>query len=290
MFYVSLLLVLLFQVTTAPQRPTTAPATQPATQPAAVAAPFDEGPLRIQLMAMREERLHVIEPSPMMSGMESNLQMRAHLQGERVRQISRYGNLILTELVDDTGQSLIDEKTYAGVDTSLMRPMTLPPERLATTPLTLSVRTNVAARAARTLKLLRGTVHVILADKTDKLTIDNPMQYYGKDIEDARLKEYGIVIHVVSYDQLKAPPPTPQSIVLQFKAKPNNVRQVAFSDGTLRPIRARDSSTVTLADEPCTLYSLEDGAFTDETQLVLDVHPTIEDIQLPLKVENLELP
>jgi len=289
MFYVSLLLVLLFQVTTAPQRPTTAPATQPATQPAAVAAPFDEGPLRIQLMAIREERLTVTEPAPMTSGMESNFQMRAHLQGERVRQISRYGNLILTELVDDTGQSLIDEKTYAGVDTSLMRPMTLPPERLATTPLTLGVRTNVAARAARTLKL-RGTVRVILADKTEKLTIDNPMQYYGKDVEDARLREYGIVIHVVSHDQLKAPPPTPQSIVLQFKAKPNNIRQVAFSDGTMRPIRTRDSSTVTLADEPCTLYSLEDGAFTDETQLVLDVHPTIEDIQLPFEVQNLELP
>jgi hypothetical protein len=221
---------------------------------------------------------------------ESDLQIGVRVQGETIAQISRHSNLVVTEAVDDTGRSLTDEKVDTQAQMDTLNPLRIQPQRVVTTGLMLGARLKSPARAAKTLKTLRGTIHLVLAEKSNKVTIDNPMQFYGKSIPDPYLEKMGLVIDVVPVDQLKDPPPAPQCVVLRFRTKPNNVREVSFCNGYMKAMYARESRTTTLAGDPCTVYNLEGTDFNDEMQLVLDVHPTIEDVTLPFEADNVELP
>lgn len=281
MFYLSLLLALLPQVTSAPVQEATPPTSAPT---------YDQGPLRVELIAMREVRIRATDPV-MASRMESDLRMQFRLQGEPLMKLARFGNLILTELVDDTGATLIDDKTYTEADKTMTRPVNFPKDRLRDNGLPLTTRSKPTARGALKLRQIRGTVHLVLAEKTEKLTILNPLQYVGKVLPDPRLQELGIEVEVAPITEVENPPPAERSIILCYKTKGENVQGASFVDGTMKPIAAREMPVNKTSGARCQLYYFDNAAaFNDEMQLVLEVHPQIEDIQLPIDLKDVDLP
>ncbi len=280
MLYLSLLLLLVPQVATAP-------ADEPTTQPAAPV--YDQGPLRSEFVAMREVRLRADDPE-LAARMQSDLRIQVRLMGAQLLEISRFGDLVLTECVDDTGKSLIDEEVNEATDADTTRAMTFQPQRLRDNGLPLTTRLLPAARTATQLKTARGSVRLILAGETVSLTIPNPLQYHGGMVEDPRLAEMGLEVHIVPASEVENGPPADRCIILQYKTKGEHVKQAAFVDGWMRPISARDTPIETKAGEPCQLYYFDRGAFNDELQLVLDIHPTVEDIRVPVNLDGLELP
>ncbi len=63
-----------------------------------------------------------------------------------------------------------------------------------------------------------------------------------------------------------------------------------FYNGTMTPVMAHPS-WVMRGEVPVELYHFESpNQVTDELQLVLEVHPKVDDVTLQVKIDNLELP
>lgn len=283
MLYLTLIVSLLLQSAgPAPQTDTATDKTKPV---------FTDGPLRAEFVAMREVRQYNLDPQ-MADRTQSDLRILIRLAGEQLTDISKYGDLIITEIRDDTGKSLLEEDTYADVDESQLRPLAFPEERLRADGLKLATPSLLPSdRAATKLKRVSGHVRAVLADKTETVTIVNPLQYYGEVIADPRLEELGLKIRVVPLDELETQPPTDRCVVLDFQAKGDHVQKIEYFDGWNRPVASRDSWLTT--EETGTkvqMFYFDGSALTDELQLVLNVHPTIEDISIPVEFENLDLP
>jgi hypothetical protein len=253
-----------------PQEPQ-APAQEPTPPPPPVV--YDQGPMTATLVAMREVRLVMVEGEPR-PGMESDLRMQFRIAGDKLGEISRFGNFILTELVDDTGQSLIDENTYSPGEKELMRPNNIPPERLRESGLLLTTRTKPAARAAKTLKTIRGYCQLTLATSTQSVTVENPLQYYDRVIETPALKELGVEIRVVPLEEFD----------------PANVRSANFVDGWMRPVRAPERTVTSKSGAECTVFTIDPGNLNNELQLVLELHPNVENLKVEYAGDNIALP
>jgi len=280
MFCLSLLLLLVPQVAGAPVQEAVPPTTQPT---------YDEGPLRAELIAMREIRFTATDPE-MASRLRSELGMQFRVRGERIAQIVKQGNLIFTDLVDDTGESLLDPNTYSEADKTSTRIVMVPPERLRTDGLIVTTRNKPSARGAKVLAKVLGSIRLILADQPEKYTLVNPLQFYGKTIEDPRLKQLGIEIELVPLDQIDNPPPGNRGIIFRYKAKGEHIQRASFVDGAMKPIAARETTITTKAGDPCPMYYFEGTAFNDEMQLVLEVHPQVDDVRVPVELDNVNLP
>jgi hypothetical protein len=195
----------------------------PATEPEAPTVAYDEGPLRVEFVAMREVRMRAAEPE-LAGRMQSDLRIQVRIAGEPLKQVAQYGNVILTEMVDDQGKSLINDDTYTDEEREIMRPLNIPVTRLAQDGLKLVTQTDPASRGAAKLTKMRGTVRLVLADKTEQITIDNPFQYLGGKIADPRLEELGIEIAVVSAADVENAPPANRCIVLNYVNKGEHVQ------------------------------------------------------------------
>jgi hypothetical protein len=285
MFYLVLLLWWLPQVPGAAAQPVT---DEPPAEPV-VAPTYDEGPLQVELLAMREIRLRSTDPD-LAARMRPELGMQFRIRGERLTQVVRQGNVIFTELVDDTGQVLLDEDTYTEADRTGTRPMMMPAERLRGEGLIVLARNKLSARGALKLKRMRGAIRLILADATEKVTIENPLQYYGKRIADPRLEALGVEVQIVSVEELEIEPPANRCIALWYVTKGDNIQRASFYDGAMRPIPARDSPALRKSGELCQLYYFDATPFNDEMQLVLEIHPQIDDVSLPIEMDDVELP
>lgn len=283
MFQLGLIALLLLPQVTPP------PGQEPAEPTTAPAPNYVEGPLGIEFVALREIRLRAENPD-WIKGLESDLRIQFRVRGERLPQISRFGDCVLTELVDDTGMSLLDEEAYPQPDKDSTRAMTLAPEQLREHGLLLGIRAKPAGRAASSLKRVRGTVRLILAEETVTVTIDNPLQYFGKTIEDPLLKELGFEARLVPPDEFEQPLPPKRNIVVQYKTKGEHLQRITFVDGWMRSIRFRDLPVSTKSGEQCIAYGFEVPAVDDDMQMVLSIHPNIEDIRLPFEIDDLELP
>jgi hypothetical protein len=287
-WYLSLLL-LLQPVGVAPRTPQP-PASQetPATSPAVT---YDHGPLRLEVAAMFDARYWYREEQPGARPSELRLQLR--VMGERISEVARAGSAIFTEAVDDTGRALVAPDTYTQEERTNTRPVTLPAERVRADGLRVPAQLKSSARAAKTLKL-RGTIRLILAKEREHVTIDRPLQYIGKIIENKRLKELGIEIRFVPADELptegETPPSATRTPTLHFRQGYERIQSVAFHDAYMKPIRHRERPVQTKQGVPVTAFALGNTELTDECQLVLEVFPQMEDLQLPIAIDNLELP
>jgi hypothetical protein len=278
---------------TPPPSPATQPvsADQKALEPQPPAEPkYDEGPLKAVVDAIREVRTWYMD-SAEHSAAESSFAMRLRLQGADIKRIVRLGNAILTEVVDDTGHAMVDPNTFSEQERKQMRPSPqVPPDQLARDGLRIGSKARLSARGARTIKHLRGSIRLILADEVEKYTVLNPLQFFGRTIEDPRLQALGLTVRIVPPEQFTQPLPPEKTIVLQFQTKADNVQSVSFFDGNMQPMRYRQTTVTTTAGEECQAFLFDGAAFNNEMQLVLEVHPVVQDVQLPIEADDVPLP
>ncbi len=262
---------------------------QPAQESPSPAGTYDQGPLSAEILAMREIRFSAPDPE-MAARLRSELGIQFRIRGADITRIMRQGTLIFDELTDDTGKELVDPTSYTEADRTVTRPVSIPADRLRSDGLIITTRAAPTDRAARTLKHIRASIRLILADKTEKITILNPLQYYGQTIEDPRLRAMGIEVQLLPPEQLQNPPPPGRCVVVYCKTRPEQVYRTAFYDGSMRQISAREGAATLVTGEPCVMYVFDAGSLNDEMQLVLDVHPRIDDLRLPIEMDDVPLP
>lgn len=276
--------------------PTTAapvtPAVAPADTPAGAEPPpptFDEGPLRVEIEAMREMRYRYLD-APERGVPMSCFDMRLRIRGERIADIFRRGNVILTEIVDDTGHSMLDPNSVPERERAALYPVAIPPEARRERGIEVQTpRSRPSARGARRLQCLRGSIRVLLGSDPQKITVFNPLQYAGQTVDDPRLKELGLEVRLVPPEEFDQPPPQ-QCIVIQVPKRADHVQSITFFDGRLRPMPTQDRPMTTKLGETCTAYCFQRVTFDNEMQMVLDVFGAVQDIELPIEVNNIDLP
>lgn len=282
-----LLIALILQASTlgvtAPQE--NAPAKSDETEKSSQVA---TGPLRVELAAMFEGRYWYEDPSRE-GARESEMRLQFRVAGEKVAKISRHGNPVITEMVDSTGKELIDPDEITDEQREETRLVTVPAERMREDGLLLVARADAAAREAKSIKKIRGTIRALIADDYEEITIANPKQYTGKLIEHPRLSELGIEVRVVSKDELDEAAPLAM-FILEFKTKKENVRDVAFYDAWMKPLRSRERPLRTQAGKEFMGYALIGRDIGDDFQLVLQVFPQVEDVRIPIELNDVPLP
>lgn len=278
MVHLTLLLMLLPQVVSAEASPE-------GTQKTAV----DEGPLRLEITAMREIRFSAEDPD-IAARMRSELGMQVRVAGERIGEVVRHGNVVFTEVVDDTGKVLAKEADYTEEDRTATRTPMFPPERLEEDGLVLTTRVEPSARGATKMARIRGYIRLILAKESVHATVINPFQFLGKQIEDPRLAQYGVDIEVVPVDQIENAPPADRCIVFRYLKKGEHVNAVKFYDGWMRQQATRDTWVKTKEGEQVHMHYFDARGFNDELQAVFEIHPEVEDMNLQIEMNEVALP
>ncbi len=280
--YLILLLLLFPQDQTAPaQTDEVGPEPPPPT--------YDQGPMKATLLAMRDVRFFYGE-QPERAERESNFAMQFRVEGEKLGGISSYGNFILDVALTDTGESLVDAESISEEDRTFTRPNNIPIERLRTTGLTLVARCKSPPRQAQKLTSMKGSVRLVLASDTESVTIDNPFQYLNATVQHPRLNELGIEVRILKADTLEPAPPANRSVVLQLKANAAKVQSATFVDGWMRPVQSRESKAKTTGGEDCVVHTLDPQAINDDLQLVLEIHPEVEELLVKFEESDVTLP
>lgn len=217
--------------------------------------------------------------------------MQLRIAGEKIDKAARVGHVIFDEAVDDTGQALIGPDTYTDEQKTETRPLNMPAERLRATGLLLPARIGSPARSAKTLTL-RGHVRLILADEPVEVMIDDPLSYVGEVLEHPQLEKLGLRVRVVAPDQLAGDtnPPPSRMLVLDFGDDEARIHGVTFHDAWMKPIRHRPRPVQTKDNRDVQAHVMAGGELDQNSQLVLQIFPEIEDKTVPITMEALELP
>ncbi len=259
-----------------------------AQQPAEDAPVYDEGPLAVAVVAIFDARYWFEHTRT--GTRESEMRMQIRISGEDIKKIVRAGEVIFTEVVDDTGKSLVDPQSYTEEQKTQTRPVNAAPERLREQGLMTGTRFGSPARGAKTVKLV-GSVRVVKAADREEVTIDNPLQYVGQTIENPRLKELGIEVKVVPVAELPgSPPPADQMIALQYLRGDQQIAGIKLLDGWMKPVRYRERPMNTMSGDPVAAYLAQGSALDENTQLVLEVFPHVEETEVKINLDAVRLP
>ncbi len=266
--------------------PASAPASAPASMPVTV---YSQGPMRVEIAALLEQRFRYLDQS-MQQTRPPELRFQVRVAGENVTKVARYGQLILDEVVDDTGLPLVDATKLTEAQRTQTRLSSMPPERLAEQGLLLVGEAKAAARAAKTLKTMRGSVKIVYADGFEEVTILNPLQYVGQGIEDSRLKAMGIEISIAKTDQFEPAYEPKKGLALKIKTGDDRIRSIEFFDAWMKNIRARPQPVLSKDETEFAQYRLLGGELDDKSQMVIKVFKNVREDVVKFDFKDVELP
>ena len=258
--------------------------------PQATTAPTtQEGPMRVELVGIQEMREAYLGPKVERPS-RSQLTLGMVMAGARLKEVVKVGNVIFTEVVDETGKSLIGPDTYDEKKRTSLGPVQVTLEVIMRGGIRLVSKLEPTARNAATITKLKGTVRVLYATDMEEITIVNPRQLMGTIIVHPRLKELGIEIRVMPAGDPRGAPPQDRFIVLQVLTKENHVSGVEFQDAWMRRMATRPRLMKTNAGEDCMLYQVSRGNLDVDSQMVIQVYPELEEAQLEVEFNDVPLP
>ncbi|MFO0839272.1 MAG: hypothetical protein U1D55_12210 [Phycisphaerae bacterium] len=259
------------------------PASQPASLPAAM-----QGPMRTEVVAIREDRIKFVEPQA--QPRKSQLGMQLRLAGSRLGEIVRMSNVIISEMTDDQGKALIGPDTFGPDYATQTRQVTITPE--SQTGLLMTLVVDASTRGSKMIAKLRGYVRVFYSSGSEAVTIAGAAQYRGKLIDNPRLKALGVEIKMLPPEEppSNAPVPLDRMVSLQFPKGEEKIARVEFYDAWMRRMPMRPQSAKTSTGEACTTYRFAGEAFHEDCDIVFTVYSNVEEVRVPVELDKIELP
>jgi hypothetical protein len=247
------------------------------------------GPMRVEPFLVTEERVRYVGEVPEQAA-ESSLRLHVKLTGERLGKMVGLGQLIIAEMVDDTGAVLASPEEIDPRDEKATSPIRSSDRLLARGFVNRSARTKAPSRAARKLSRVSGWVNVVYATETEDILIDNPLQYLGGYLEHPRLKELNMKIRVIQPGEEINVRREGRGIALQFEGGRKRIQQIEFFDAWLKPLYPRPRTVQTPDGEEYVYYGSVMGPIDADTQMLLTVYPEIEEEKVRFEFKDLELP
>lgn len=269
--------------------PASAPASSPASAPKPP-SPHGQGPLRVELSAMLEGRYRYFDDSMQGQMRDNELRMQFRVAGAEIGKVVRHGNLILEEVIDDTGQSLFDPSSTTEEQRKTTRLSTTPPERLQETGLLLVAQCKATTRAARTLRSIRGSVRLVFSSGYQEVTIINPLQYLGKPLDLPKFKELGVEAEVIAPNVFTPPADEKGTFTIRFKQGGDRIRGVSFYDGWMKVLRSRATPVQLPSGEECQQFRIIGGSLDEKSQMVIQVFPDAREETVRFELKDLAAP
>jgi hypothetical protein len=245
--------------------------------------------MRVELVGVQEMRENYLDPQVDRPN-RSRLRLGMLMAGARLAEVVKVGSVIFTEVIDDTGRSLIGPDTYSAEQRTAMSSVEVTPDMIRHGGLRLVGDLQHANRRAVTIAKMKGTVRVLYATQTEEITIVNPRQLAGSIIVHPRLKELGIEIRVMPKGDPRGVPPREMFISLQFLTKENHISGVEFCDAWMKPMPSRPRTMKTNDGEDCVVYQVSRGKLDVDSQMVIQVYPELEEAEIELDFSDVPLP
>lgn len=284
--------------TTQPSRPPVSPSggqTPPITAQPTPAAPQPPppptGPMRVEAFGIQDVRIAFFGQTPERP-QEPRARFLFKLTGERIGKVDRSGKLIVEEMVDDTGKSLVDPSAFNERDRTSTNPLPATANVAQNGYVTLDYTCSTPPlRNATKISKAKGYVNLVYGGPTEEITIDNPMQHAGKPaVDHPRLKELGLTVRILKPGEESAEPADNRGIPVRLEAGDEMVKNIDLYDEWMKRMNIRPRPGKTQKDETYFYYQIMGGVLTNDCQLVLTVHKKIEREKIPFELKDLALP
>lgn len=246
------------------------------------------GEPRLALLVLWEQRFNFLEEITAQPP-NSELQLRARVAGSMLKNLVRYGNLVIEKAVDNSGKSLINTEVQDDAYRSDMRQS---PDKgsMVNNGLVVPGRLLASGRTATKLSEFEATLTVFSGEGDEAIVVVDPVASMNSTIEHPRLSELGIEIFVMpegddpegtSFGRLSF------RIVKGYEM----IRDIEFVGEWLQPISSQRSRD-TLDSDGTRILSFRPGrtAFDRSTQMILNVVPDIQKDVIRLNLSDIELP
>lgn len=252
--------------------------------------PLLVGPMRVEAWAIGETRTRY-ESDPPDNPTRSKLNLRLRLTGARLGDLAGYGEVIIEEMVDDTGEVLMTLEDYEPDELTKFHPLKAGKRMTDAGHAPLNVEARIASRKATKLAKVRGYMNVVLATEVEEVMIDNPLQYLGAYLDHPRLNELGIKIKVIEPGEGAAGRHEAGGIALLFEGDARkHLRRAEFFDAWLKPLYARERQLETDDGAEYLFFGVMVGKIDADTQMLLKFYPQIEEERVSFEFTDLELP
>jgi hypothetical protein len=246
------------------------------------------GPMRIELDSINESRVRYLGEIPERPA-RSGLRLIAKLTGERLPELVGLGRLIVEEMTDDTGATLVTAAQAAELDAGT-RPYRMAKQVLARGFLNLQADAPLTSRSARKITKVRGRIDVVYGKDVEEIMIDNPLQYLGRQLEHPRLKELNMKIDMIQPGAEHDARRDGKGIALRFNDSRKRIRKVELYDAWLKPMYARERPMTTEDGGEYSFFGVMVGEVDADVQMLLRVYPSVEDERITFEFTDLELP
>lgn len=250
------------------------------------------GPMRVELLGLGETRVHLMN-LPEGSDQEPlrrQTRMQFQLTGERLPDVVRIGQVMITNAEDDAGSQLVDQSKITDEALNETRPVEISQAVIRQGGLTMNAAMDAAKRSATKLTALEGSIAVAYAGEVIEVTIPNPLDQSGKILEHPALKELGLVVSVLAADEFFDVPRREQLVGLQISGNEKLFKEAKFYDEWMDEIQSRGRPTQTKAGEPAMLYQMQRTFLKPGDSMVLTLYRSLDEELVKFSIKDIELP
>lgn len=247
-----------------------------------------EGPMRLELLGVFEQRVRYAGRTPGVA-MSPSLRVQLKLTGEKLPYLARIGQPFVEQATDDAGQSLVrleDPRSDAGERT---KAYTVSPGTLRAGHLPLEVNLKPTSRNARTIAQLKGFLSVGYSKQTEEVTILDPLSFTGRTLDHPRLLELGVQIEMVEPEASETGGPG-RGLGLRIRSGEDLVKTFEVYDANFRVVGTRASNRKPVDADPYILLSTMGVTLTADHTLVVILYPDLEREKIAFDLKDIELP
>jgi hypothetical protein len=249
-----------------------------------------EGPMRVALTYLVDQRIRYLEPTGTAT-QPPVLGLQFKMRGSNLKRIVRVGNLILTELLDDTGMNLVDTSEYDKDKLEGSRTLTVDEGMLAQGGIVFTERvTHPPARTVKKLQSIKGHVRAYFGSDTEEVMVESPIQFAGGMVRNARLSELGISVRIYGPGE-SGVPADGKAIGLRVAQGSEKIQSYEFYDDWLRQVgvRSRNAKDETSGDM-FFIFSSQTPSLGADSSLLLRVYPELTHEDVHFEMRDIELP
>lgn len=248
-----------------------------------------EGPLRLELTFVGEQRLNFIEVPPGNEPPKSLLRIQFRLRGAELNRVVRHGSIIFSEFVDDTGHPLVDPAKYTEEQRAATRGVDVNEGVIQQGGLPIVEQVEVSSRGSKAIRSAKGELKVYLATSPEEVVVHRPLTASEGMIQNERLAALGVKIRVIRGGE-EGIPNDNSSVGIQVLEGSDRVQAVEIYDDWLKAVPTRPRQMTTAAGEPYTLHRANAGQINPDAQFVLRVFPEMRTEVMKIDLQNLPLP
>lgn len=245
--------------------------------------------MRVEIAGMVETRFRFVEPPPGPPP-PARLQIQFKLRGARLKEIVRLGNLIFTEVVDETGKAMVDPNTYDKEKLTGSRVIENVEQIISQQGGIATVEAfELSSRSARRISTMKGHWRVYYASAPDEIVLEDPLRYAGQVVDHPRLAALGVKIRVYGPGQ-EGLPADGKQVGVQILEGEEKVQGTDFYDDWYRLISSRPRPMTDSNGATFLAYRAGATPFSSEHQMVVRVFSDVSSQEIPVEFHDVELP